>query len=117
MKSKYLRITPVTLPIILFGSTILLGTLLLHSGGALTAAPISWLDALFTSTSAICVTGLTVLDTGKDFTMFGKVVILTLIQIGGLGIMTFSVLFLLFLNQYVKNAIFFTVDHFGSFGL
>ncbi len=60
---------------------------------------ISFIDALFTSTSAICVTGLTVLDTGKDFTMFGKIVILVLIQIGGLGIMTFSVLFLLFLRD------------------
>ncbi len=60
---------------------------------------ISFINALFTSTSAICVTGLTVLDTGKDFTLFGQIIILFLIQIGGLGIMTFSVLFLLFLKD------------------
>jgi len=48
------------------------------------------LDALFTSTAAVCVTGLTVVDTGTFYTVFGQSVILTLIQVGGLGIMTFS---------------------------
>ncbi|MGQ9843900.1 MAG: TrkH family potassium uptake protein, partial [Spirochaetota bacterium] len=56
-----------------------------------TGGGISFIDALFTSTSAVCVTGLTVLDTAKDFTFIGQVVILLLIQLGGLGIMTFSV--------------------------
>lgn len=51
---------------------------------------INFLDALFTSTSASCVTGLIVLDTPHDFTVFGQIVILILIQIGGIGIMTFS---------------------------
>lgn len=50
----------------------------------------SWLDALFTSTSAVCVTGLTVHDTATFFTTTGQVVILFLIQIGGLGIMTLT---------------------------
>jgi len=50
-------------------------------------------DALFTATSAVCVTGLIVVDTGTYFTPFGQGVILGLIQVGGLGIMTFSVLF------------------------
>ncbi|MFD1907824.1 potassium transporter TrkG [Paenibacillus rhizoplanae] len=53
---------------------------------------IGWLAALFTSTSAVCVTGLVVLDTGTDFSHFGQMIILLLIQIGGLGFMTFSVL-------------------------
>ncbi len=48
----------------------------------------SFLDALFTSTSAVCVTGLVVVDTGSHFTLFGQLVILGLIQIGGLGVMT-----------------------------
>ncbi|MCB0569605.1 MAG: hypothetical protein KDC66_07575 [Phaeodactylibacter sp.] len=61
---------------------------------------ISFTDALFTSTSAVCVTGLTVLDTGKDFTLFGQAVILTLIQMGGLGILTFTNLFGLFFRGY-----------------
>ena len=51
---------------------------------------ISWTDALFTATSAVCVTGLVVVDTATQFSFFGKIVILCLIQIGGLGIMTFA---------------------------
>jgi len=56
-----------------------------------TVRGISLIDAIFTSTSAVCVTGLTVLDTGKDFTFTGQAIILLLIQLGGLGIMTFSI--------------------------
>lgn len=52
--------------------------------------PLSYLDALFTSTSAVCVTGLIVVDTSAAFTTTGKIIILSLIQIGGLGIMTFT---------------------------
>jgi trk system potassium uptake protein len=51
---------------------------------------ISYIDALFTSTSAVCVTGLIVVDTGSYYSLFGQIVILILIQIGGLGIMTFG---------------------------
>lgn len=51
---------------------------------------ITIIDAIFTSTSAVCVTGLIVLDTAADFTLFGRLMILILIQLGGLGIMTFS---------------------------
>ena len=51
---------------------------------------IGFFDAAFTATSAVCVTGLVVLDTARDFSAFGQLLILTLIQVGGLGIMTFS---------------------------
>jgi len=51
---------------------------------------LSWLDSLFTSVSAVCVTGLVVVDTATAFTTLGKIIILCLIQIGGLGIMTFT---------------------------
>ncbi|MBS3808896.1 MAG: ATPase [Desulfobacterales bacterium] len=54
---------------------------------------ISWQDALFTATSATCVTGLVVVDTGSYFTVFGQCVILALIQAGGLGIITITSLF------------------------
>ena len=54
--------------------------------------PIGFIDALFTAASATCVTGLVVRDTGIDFTLFGQLVILALIQIGGIGIMTFSLI-------------------------
>lgn len=56
-----------------------------------THSPLSWLDSLFTATSAVTVTGLVVADTGTDFTLFGQVVIAILIQLGGLGLMTFAV--------------------------
>jgi trk system potassium uptake protein TrkH len=57
------------------------------------------IDALFTSVSASCVTGLIVLDTPNDFTLFGQVVILGLIQFGGLGIMTFAAAGAVFLGR------------------
>ncbi|GLB48238.1 TrkH family potassium uptake protein [Neptunitalea lumnitzerae] len=60
---------------------------------------INFTDALFTSTSAICVTGLAVMDTAKDFTQLGQIVILVLIQIGGLGILTFTSFFAFFFKE------------------
>lgn len=81
---------PISLPVLFFALVIGLGTALLHHPISITTTPISWTDALFTATSAVCVTGLTTVDTGTCFTRFGQSVILTLIQIGGLGIMTFT---------------------------
>ncbi|MHC4572398.1 MAG: TrkH family potassium uptake protein, partial [Planctomycetota bacterium] len=60
---------------------------------------ISWDDALFTATSATCVTGLIVKDTGQDFSLMGQLVILSLIQLGGLGIVVFGAVFALLLGQ------------------
>lgn len=74
---------------------IVFGTLALMLPNA-TYEPISFVNALFTATSAVCVTGLIVMDTGKDFTPFGQGLILLLIQLGGLGIMTFTSFFSLF---------------------
>ncbi|MBE0436882.1 MAG: Ktr system potassium transporter B [Methylomicrobium sp.] len=67
------------------------GTLLLKLEIATNKA-IGWLDALFTATSAVTVTGLVVLDIGTDFSLFGQIIIALLIQSGGLGFMTFSIL-------------------------
>ncbi len=77
---------------------ILLGTLFLILPFS-TYKGISFVDALFTATSAICVTGLIVKDTGVDFTIFGQVVILTLIQLGALGIMIGAVFVLLLIKK------------------
>lgn len=74
---------------ITFAGLILLGAVLLWLPIS-QASPVGFLDALFTATSAVCVTGLVVKDTGSDFTLFGQAVILVLIQLGGLGIMTFA---------------------------
>lgn len=65
----------------------------------MTTHGINFIDALFTSTSAICVTGLTVLSTANDFTQLGQLVILILIQIGGLGILTFTSFFAYFFKE------------------
>lgn len=61
----------------------------------------TYVDALFTATSAQCVTGLTVVDTGSAFSLFGQLVILVLIQLGGLGITTFSVYLFIYLRTGV----------------
>ena len=63
---------------------------------------LSFLNALFTSTSATCVTGLVVVDTGDTFTRFGEIIILLLIQIGGLGFMTFASFFFLLLGKKIS---------------
>lgn len=77
-----------------FLSAIAIGTILLILPAASsTQKSIGFINALFTATSATCVTGLIVLDTGKDFSTFGQLVILILLQCGGLGIMTMSTMF------------------------
>ncbi|MFY0521185.1 TrkH family potassium uptake protein [Lysinibacillus sp. UGB7] len=63
---------------------------------------LSFLDALFTATSATCVTGLIVVDTGDTFSTFGELVILALIQIGGLGFMTFATFLFLLLGKKIS---------------
>lgn len=82
-------INPAQLFIASFLGIIFMGALLLSLPNA-TYAGISFLDALFTSTSAVCVTGLIVVDTATYFTEFGQFIIMLLIQIGGLGILTFA---------------------------
>jgi trk system potassium uptake protein TrkH len=62
---------------------------------------ISFIDALFTSTSAVCVTGLIVKNTPDDFTFFGQMVLLCLIQIGGLGYMSMATLMALLLGRRI----------------
>lgn len=66
-----------------------------------TIEPISIIDALFTATSATTVTGLVVVSTGNDFTMFGQFIIMILMQIGGLGLMTFAILIILLLGKKI----------------
>lgn len=80
---------PAQLFILSFLTLIFTGTLLLMLPNA-AHHDISFIDALFTSTSAVCVTGLIVVDTGTYFTLFGQSIILFLIQVGGLGILTFA---------------------------
>jgi len=83
-----------------FAFLILLGTLGFKVlPGLYTGEPLSWLDALFTATSAICVTGLIVVDTATYFTAAGQAWILVLIQLGGLGMITFTTAIILALGR------------------
>ncbi len=81
-----------------FAGAILFATFLLMLPQAAQKEPVGFVDALFTITSATCVTGLTVVDTGATFTWFGQIVILVMIQLGGLGVMTFSTFFIYLLG-------------------
>lgn len=72
-----------------FAALILIGTILLSLPWS-HRENVGLLDALFTATSAVCVTGLTVVDTGTNFTVFGQIVIAILIQVGGIGVMAFA---------------------------
>ena len=87
-----MAIHPAMIFILSFLLVILVGTLLLMLPNS-TLGGISWIDALFTSTSAVCVTGLIVVDTATVFTGMGKTIIMILFQIGGLGMMTFTSFF------------------------
>jgi trk system potassium uptake protein TrkH len=93
-------INPARLIILSFLTVILLGCFLLLLPISTTQG-ISFIDALFTATSATCVTGLIVKDTPHDFTTFGQTVIMLLFQLGGLGIMTFSTIFALVIGRRV----------------
>lgn len=99
-----LRDKPLSPPQILafgFITIITLGTVLLMLPISRTV-PLSWLDAFFTATSAVTVTGLIVVDTGTAFTTFGQTILMILIQIGGLGFLTFAVMSILFLGKKIR---------------
>lgn len=99
---RKLKITPTQLIVFGFATLILLGTLILNLPiASRNSQPVGFVNALFTATSSVCVTGLIVVDTGTHWTVFGQVVIALLIQIGGLGIMTMSTLFALLLGRRI----------------
>lgn len=103
MKFKFMRkkqLNPSLLLIFIFIIGIGIGTLLLKLPAAY-FGHLEWIDALFTATSAMTVTGLTVVDTATKFTLFGQIVILFLIKIGGLGIMTLAVIIFVALGKKI----------------
>lgn len=86
------KINPPLFIILGFVIIILIGTILLALPiAAASGESLGLMDSLFTATSAVCVTGLVVFDTGTNFSLFGQIVIMVLIQLGGLGFMTFGV--------------------------
>ncbi len=95
MKWKYIRTNPAAIFVLSFAILVLAGSFLLMLPKA-TYNGISFTNAIFTSTSAVCVTGLAVVDTGTYFTPIGQTIIMVLIQLGGIGIMTFTSFFAYF---------------------
>jgi len=88
--------TPARLLLLSFATLIALGTVGLRTlPGLYTGDALTWTDALFTATSAVCVTGLIVVDTATHFTPLGQAYLLVLIQLGGLGILTFATVLIL----------------------
>ena len=97
------RLTPYQILVLGFASLILFGALLLSLPmSSRSGEGTAFIDALFTATSAVCVTGLIVHDTGTHYSLFGQTVILVLIQAGGLGIMTMSTLFALLVGKKIR---------------
>jgi len=96
------KLTPAQTLVLGFVVLILVGTILLSLPvSSSSGEPTDFIDALFTATSAVCVTGLVVVDTGTHYSLFGQLVILLLIQIGGLGFMTMGTLFALILGKRI----------------
>lgn len=94
------RLSPAQLFVLSFLLLIVVGTLGLRLlPGLYAGAPLGWVDALFTATSAVCVTGLIVVDTATYFTAWGQGYLLLLIQLGGLGMITFTTLIILALGK------------------
>jgi trk system potassium uptake protein len=97
---KKYKLQPPQVIVLSFLAVIAVGTFLLNLPiAASTGSKTSFIDSLFTATSAVCVTGLIVQNTGTFFSSFGRLVIVCLIQAGGLGIMTFSTMFAILLGR------------------
>ena len=100
--NRNFKLNAVQVLVIGFALVILTGALLLTLPiSSANGTPTSFIDSLFTATSATCITGLVTLDTATHWSAFGKIVIITLIQVGGLGFMAFTTLFALILGKKI----------------
>ena len=96
------NLSPGRIIVLGFFSVIVIGTILLKLPISIRdGITVSWVDALFTSTSAVCVTGLIAIDTADTFTVFGRAVVALLIQVGGLGVTSVGVAFILLMGKKV----------------
>jgi trk system potassium uptake protein len=101
-KHKVKHLEPASILFVGFLGLILLGTCLLMIPAATSDRHhLSFIDALFEATSAVCVTGLAVVDTGTTFTLFGQLILLVLIQVGGWGFMTIGILMFIVLGKKI----------------
>jgi trk/ktr system potassium uptake protein len=96
------HLTPTRIFIFSFFSVISLGALLLWLPFSTSHKELRFIDALFTATSAVCVTGLTVLDIGWDLSLIGQLITMFLFQVGGLGIITFSIVLFALMGRSIS---------------
>ncbi|AXI28685.1 Ktr system potassium transporter B [Priestia megaterium] len=100
--NKMIKLQPAHILFLGFLGLILIGTCLFMIPAATRDRHhLSFIDALFEATSAVCVTGLAVVDTGTTFTLFGQIVLLALIQVGGWGFMTSGILMFIILGKKI----------------
>lgn len=103
LTTAFLRFfSPNRIFILSFAGVILAGAVLLSLPSSASHGPLRLIDALFTSASAVCVTGLVVIDTGKDLSLSGQVITILLFQVGGLGIITFSTVFFVLMGRGIS---------------
>jgi len=96
------HLSPTRIFVLSFAAVILIGGILLWFPFSATKGNLHFVDALFTSTSAVCVTGLVVIDMGKDLSTVGQVISMFLFQVGGLGIITFSTVFFVLMGRGIS---------------
>ncbi|MGM9973522.1 MAG: TrkH family potassium uptake protein [Clostridiaceae bacterium] len=100
---KSIKLNPVEILAIGFFALIIIGAIILSLPiSSVSGQSTNFIDSLFTSTSAVCVTGLVTLDTGTYWSYFGKTIIIILIQIGGIGFMSFATLISLILGKKIS---------------
>ncbi len=105
MDFRKIKLQPAQIIVFGFFLLILVGAVLLSLPfSTMPGHKVSFLDAFFTSTSAVCVTGLIVVDTGTTYTLFGQIVIILLIQAGGLGVMTVTTMVFLLIGKRITLA-------------
>ena len=104
LKTKqHKRLTTPQIIVIGFAAAILAGTLLLMLPvSSADGRGTGWLDALFTSATSICVTGLVTVPTALHWSLFGKIVILFLIQLGGLGVITVTISLFILMRRHIS---------------
>lgn len=96
------HLPPTRIFVLSFAAVILLGGILLWFPFSASKEPLRFIDALFSSTSAVCVTGLVVIDIGKDLSTLGQVITILLFQMGGLGIITVSTIFFVIMGRGIS---------------
>lgn len=102
-KKMEMDLKPTQILVLGFLLLIVFGTLLLNLPFATQSGEsVGFVDALFTATSAVCVTGLVTLDTFSTWSLFGRIVIITMIQIGGLGFMTITTMLFILLGRKIR---------------